>query len=45
MTVLALSARPAARDCHQHGEAKDRRPGGRPHQDRIGRTKADEPER
>jgi hypothetical protein len=45
--VLALTglARQAARERHQQGEAKDRGPGSRPHQDRIGMTEGDESER
>src|SRR6266436_2680344 len=45
--VLALAGltRPAARDDHQYGEAKDHRTGSRPHQERIGITEGDEPER
>ena len=35
----------AARDRHQYGKAKDHRPGGRPHQDRISITESDEAER
>jgi hypothetical protein len=37
--------RSVARDRHQYGEAKDDRPGDRPHQDRIGITEGDEAER
>src|SRR5258706_4195309 len=45
--VLALAGltRPAARDRHQYGEAKDHCPGGLPHQERIGITEGDETER
>ena len=45
MLALAGLTRPAARDRHQYGEAKDHRSGGRPHQDRIGITEGDEAER
>src|SRR5258707_9259855 len=43
--ALAVLTRPAARDRHQYGEAKDHRPGGRPHQERSGITEGDEAER
>jgi hypothetical protein len=45
MPALAGLTRPAARGRHQYREAKDHRPGGRPHQGRIGITEGDEAER
>ena len=44
MLALSWLTRPATRDRHQYGEAKDHRPYGRPHEDRISITEGDEAE-